>query len=377
MPPHTPLGIRSANARIQKKSKTSRTELSPHKCSVIEGLRKAGCSIKDISEIENTPCSTTMRFEEGAVHHVRQLKEKKDAGPDVSGHLLRIAAAYGSSLALKILADKCAANVNDVNDIQETPLLFAARSGYLDALLTLHLNADLTAISETEDIPPHWLCSFDENDAQEAAAALVRAGADVKAQAGGYPDDGNLEYARTDYIAGTPPHRAIARNGPSAVEALLDLGADPDSPAGDDTGLTPFALAVLLHCPEIVTLFLSHMGHDPSRMLLPPSGKSILTCAMPGSTLYGATMGRLIRHGLHLVSRAEETVAILLKAGAASHLRDLPGIKGVMEGLTEKFTLNDNDDDGVDDWTLLDGERSSMPWSELYAGSSHSVSKKS
>jgi transposase len=58
MPPRTPLGLRSANPRVQKKSKTSKIELSPHKRSVIEGLHKAGCSVKDIVEIEKMPRST-------------------------------------------------------------------------------------------------------------------------------------------------------------------------------------------------------------------------------------------------------------------------------------------------------------------------------
>jgi transposase len=65
MPPRTPLGARSVNARDQKKSNTFRIELSPHKCSVIEELHKAGCSVKDIMEIENTPRSTvrdTLKF---------------------------------------------------------------------------------------------------------------------------------------------------------------------------------------------------------------------------------------------------------------------------------------------------------------------------
>jgi transposase len=58
MPPRTPLGPRSANSRVHKKSKTSKIELSPHKHSVIEGLHKAGCSIKDIVEIEKGSRST-------------------------------------------------------------------------------------------------------------------------------------------------------------------------------------------------------------------------------------------------------------------------------------------------------------------------------
>ncbi|KAI9766738.1 MAG: hypothetical protein M1840_006382 [Geoglossum simile] len=58
MPPCTPLGPASANARVQKKNKTSRLELSPHKRSVIEGLHKAGCFAQRISEIEDTLHST-------------------------------------------------------------------------------------------------------------------------------------------------------------------------------------------------------------------------------------------------------------------------------------------------------------------------------
>jgi hypothetical protein len=65
MPPRTPLGPKNADARVQKKTKTSGIELSPHKHSVIKGLHKASCSAKSISEIENIPHSTvcdTIKF---------------------------------------------------------------------------------------------------------------------------------------------------------------------------------------------------------------------------------------------------------------------------------------------------------------------------
>jgi DNA-binding CsgD family transcriptional regulator len=58
MPLRTSLGLRNANTRIQKKNKTFRIKLSSHKCSIIKGLYKASCPIKDISEIENTAPST-------------------------------------------------------------------------------------------------------------------------------------------------------------------------------------------------------------------------------------------------------------------------------------------------------------------------------
>jgi len=61
--------------------------------------------------------------------------------------------------------------------------------------------------------------------------------------------------------------------------------------------------------------------------------KSILTFAMSGGTLYGSTMGQLIRRGRHQVSRAEQTLAMLFQAGAASHIHDLPGMSGCTAAL--------------------------------------------
>ena len=57
MPLHTPLGPKNTNTCVQKKSKISRIELSPHKYSVIKRLHKGDCSVKDIMKIKEIPCS--------------------------------------------------------------------------------------------------------------------------------------------------------------------------------------------------------------------------------------------------------------------------------------------------------------------------------
>ena len=57
---------------------------------------------------------------------------------------------------------------------------------------------------------------------------------------------------------------------------------------------------------------------------------------MDGGSLYGRTIGQLIRHGAHLKPRADETMLILLRLGADSHLSSLPGILGCSAILLDK-----------------------------------------
>lgn len=256
-----------------------------------------------------------------------QSKEARDTGQDYSGYLLGLGATYGSPYASDILVKEFAAEINDVNSRGDTALLFAARCGHLSVLLALlRLGASPKSTGEKDDTPLHWLCSFADEEVPVAATALRNAGADVDAPAGEYKPGDGAKYSETIFVAGTPLHRAVARNKPAAVQALLDHGADVHSPAGGDSDMTRFALAVLLHYPHILRLILSSM--EEGSWLTTPSGKSILVSAIDGGSIYGATMGRLIRHGRHFVPRAEETLSILLQSGAMSHLPDLPGHPG-------------------------------------------------
>jgi hypothetical protein len=52
---HTSLSPKSANARVLKKKKTFRKELSPHKCSIIEGMHLASISNYKISHLTQMP----------------------------------------------------------------------------------------------------------------------------------------------------------------------------------------------------------------------------------------------------------------------------------------------------------------------------------
>jgi hypothetical protein len=111
-------------------------------------------------EPDATEALQTMNETEVSAYLEAQLKEGRDVGQNISGYLLRLASAYGSSLAIGILTSKFSADVNNANEMQEAPLLFAARSGHLDALLKLlHLGADPKVTNWTDDtrFPPMFI----------------------------------------------------------------------------------------------------------------------------------------------------------------------------------------------------------------------------
>ena len=293
----------------------------------VHQLRTRYCGIGDeIFGYSEEVAETLVRSSKESCHTFisTQMQEGRDAGQDISGYLLRLAASYGSVNCIEILIADFAADLNDCNSRGETPLLFAARSGHLGALLVLiELGADPELAAEaTGDIPLHWLCSFDDEDIPVAVRALVKA--NVNAQALEFPN----RYVETEFVAGTPLHRAVARDSLAAVKVLLDLGANPYSSTGEGLDDSPFALAVSLHYPHMIRLFLQTCKGEPSEMLILPSGKSILISAMDGGSVSGNTMGRLIRHGRRQTSREEETFSLLFELGARSHIHVLPGYQG-------------------------------------------------
>ncbi len=59
MPPRTPLRPLNANARVKKKPKTSRKELSPHKRALMQGMYMAGSPIPEIAKAFETSLQIT------------------------------------------------------------------------------------------------------------------------------------------------------------------------------------------------------------------------------------------------------------------------------------------------------------------------------
>jgi ankyrin repeat protein len=259
----------------------------------------------------------------------KEIVEGNLRDKDLRGYLLRLSAAYGCPKAIDYLVNDLGTNVNAQNEFGETALLFAARSGHTGAvLLLLERGASPTLPDRGNDTPLHWLSSFDEDDVYKVVHALVRQGADIEAQADSFPYNDRLEYAEMEFVAGTPLHRAICRNNLPATRELLQLGANANTATLVDDECTPIALAARLHYPESLKACLDHIQDNPEKngnKLVTPRGKSLLIPAIRGGSVEYTTMGRLIRHGDRIKTRAIQTLQVLLEAGAGQHLSDLPG----------------------------------------------------
>ncbi|KAM0162961.1 hypothetical protein ACHAQE_003536 [Botrytis cinerea] len=71
--------------------------------------------------------------------------------------------------------------VDQLNDVGETPLLSACRSGHRDIVESIFSRgADSEIATSSKESPLHWLISFNEDEVYVAGQALISAGADVK-----------------------------------------------------------------------------------------------------------------------------------------------------------------------------------------------------
>ena len=91
--------------------------------------------------------------------------------------LMQVAAACGRHKIVRLLANR-GSNVNEVNDIGESPLHMATKNNKLDAMRTLiDLGADINAqIVTVGHSPMHYACMY---GLKEASMMLLEAGADA------------------------------------------------------------------------------------------------------------------------------------------------------------------------------------------------------
>ncbi|KAF5610262.1 serine threonine kinase [Fusarium subglutinans] len=147
---------------------------------------------------------------------------------------------------------------------EETPLLVAARLGRKRILETIlqHPSCGIAAqIADERGITPlHWLCSFEDEDHETIAKLLVSKGAELnspacvilRTQYGIRVDDNGI-------LSHTPLHWAITQKRLTAVDVLLQLGADPtfcmEVGDGEASHLSPLELACgLCYSPVVERL---------------------------------------------------------------------------------------------------------------------------
>ena len=259
-----------------------------------------------------------------------EINQAETPNSNLKEYHLRLVAAYGRVAPIDFLVSEHHARINDKDEQGDTAILFAARSGHKAVILRLlELGADPRIPGYTGETALHWLCSFDEQDIEEVTLALLSRGADLEAQAQRFPPgDSRLNYSETEFVPGTPLHRAICRNKLQQTELLLRLGANVHALPNEDADMSPLVLAVLLHYPDLVRACLLAPSLRADQLLILPSGRSLLAVALAGGSLHRLSIGRIIRHGRKREQRATETLDILLGLGIREHFHDLPGEQG-------------------------------------------------
>ncbi|KAK5118358.1 hypothetical protein LTR62_002872 [Meristemomyces frigidus] len=147
-------------------------------------------------------------------------------------HVLHLAASCGQISGIEVLLNHFSIGVNQLNDLGETPLLYACRSGQLStALWLLEHGGDATIAARNGESTLHWLVSFDEEEVLKLLPKLMEAGADVK--------------AKTEVLI---KHCTELQSG-----FMLDHFVPG----------YPVAWATLCDRPDVIGLLLSHMEDNP------------------------------------------------------------------------------------------------------------------
>ncbi|KFZ18767.1 hypothetical protein V501_01014 [Pseudogymnoascus sp. VKM F-4519 (FW-2642)] len=177
------------------------------------------------------PWINTFRNTTVLVENMRNLREIADYRVNRRGdRILHMAASCGHLRAVEaLLGNFPSLTVDQLNDVGETPLLSACRSGHRDVVESLlSRGADPTIATSSKESPLHWLISFDEDEAHAVGQDLISAGADSK----------SLTTKELNYSAfpsgidfdnlppGTPLTWAVHHNRPDIIKFLL---SQPDS----------------------------------------------------------------------------------------------------------------------------------------------------
>ena len=245
---------------------------------------------------------------------------------------LHAAAAIGNLEKIQFLLDNSQSfrvDINSRNRDDETPLLYAARSGraQIVSLLIGH-GADASLLSRRHESPLHYLTSFDDEDIPAIASLLVSKGSHLESVA----EDisfGNL--VEVEPAHATPLHLAVARNNPIAVMSLVQLGADVHMALLEHEVPSPLALAASFHYPESLEIMINHCKEINSTgdiTIDKSTGRSLLLYAIRGggSGELSSVFDKIARHGRLWKKNGTETLKILFDAGATNHFDRLPGM---------------------------------------------------
>ncbi|KAI9675281.1 MAG: hypothetical protein M1817_001183 [Caeruleum heppii] len=228
---------------------------------------------------------------------------------------LHAAAALGMSDIVQCLLEKYAMPVNLLNDMGETALICAVRSGHFDvAYRLLAKGASASIASQRGETALHWLISIHDNVIPGLIGALMaRGGAETLTAAAQRCDYAapkiSINLDNIDLLTiGTPLHWAVCRGRAVFVSALLKHGAHPYyEDRASDVLLSPVQLASALHEPNILRLLVDKATGGRERPL--QSIHETMRRAIDGSDRFYL----IARHGVLYRSKMRETFVQLCR----------------------------------------------------------------
>ncbi|KAF7948277.1 uncharacterized protein EAE97_003688 [Botrytis byssoidea] len=254
----------------------------------------------------NTFCNTT-----SLVIKLGNLREIADYKVNRRGdRILHMAASCGQLAAIEALLDNFPSlTVDQLNDVGETPLLSACRSGHRDVVeLLLSRGADPKITTSSKESPLHWLISFNEDEVHAVGQALISAGAEVK----------SLTTKQINYSAfpsgidfdnlppGTPLTWAVHHDRPDIIKFLL---SQPESAhmcvinaPNDPTPLEWAAKYHHQHCLEAMIVAMKAQR-------LNFTYQEFLKAAVHGADMFSM----VFRNGVQYLERMKDTLDYLLE----------------------------------------------------------------
>ncbi|KAF1841209.1 uncharacterized protein K460DRAFT_421020 [Cucurbitaria berberidis CBS 394.84] len=219
--------------------------------------------------------------------------------------------------------------VNSMDMMQETPLIAACRSGHVDIVeYLIEKGADASMISKENISALHYLSSFDENKIPYIALLLLAAGCPLDTHSTAHSNLNNGTTGMDRYyglVDGTPLLWAVAADNMTAVETLLDFGADPfDIAQKQSTSLpySPVSWATAMHQAEMLEHLLSATDQHELSSLLNPTPHTY-TSPFRGPPLGsavaysgGLVFYRIQLHGSLHREKCRKTIHLLLSKGA-------------------------------------------------------------
>jgi ankyrin repeat protein len=168
--------------------------------------------------------------------------------------LLHLAAATGYPETVLFLCGNFEHPVNAQNDLGETALLAACRSGRLSTVdILLAYGADATIASELNAVPLHWLMAFrSDEEATHVCERLLCSNLTIEIRS--KPQQLTYESCTHLWFCGTPLHWAVTARNIIAVKALLLHEASPTSQ--NSRNETPLEAAAALNFHAAIKLML-------------------------------------------------------------------------------------------------------------------------